>query len=300
MADVYYDMTWGRIRLFAARVSTDNSRSVIVQERATGDVHPAQDRGARPRRTRCELLFVEMPDETKSPLARFLLFKAQVDRGDEEVFTHPVEGAFVAKVGEFTYDIDDDSNLSNVMAEFIPSDDVLAVHPTAPGTTGMTTFESAAAAIEQLATELEAVGIESDLPERASEAVEEWTSGETVPTRDVMNDTAALTGELGDLIEDEGLEDDLELFAAWQAVVMCGSAIRDAALAVTSETASIFVLRVAVSTSLLALVVRIYGGADAENRERQVRALNDLRTPGGMIQAGTDLVMPAVDARRAS
>jgi hypothetical protein len=292
----YFDTTWGIIRLFCSAIVTDNSRKQVVHELATGDVHPVQDRGLVPRKTRCSLLFDEMPGESKSAFDRFLEFKAQVDRGDDAIFTHPIDGSYLAKVGEFTYEIDEDSNIVNAVAEFIANDEITAVRPSAVGSAAATGVDDVEARADELRASLDAYGIESTAPELAKTTVDGWSSGESVPTRDVMNQTAELVEAIGQMIELEGLEDDIELWPVYVSAIMLGDSIRAAALAVTSEAPAVFVMRVAVPTSVLALVLRIYPAVEAEDRERQVRELNDLRTPSGLISAGTDLIMPSTSS----
>jgi hypothetical protein len=57
----------------------------------------------------------------------------------------------------------------------------------------------------------------------------------------------------------------------------------------------VFVVRLTVPTPLLALCARLYGGAQAEDFERQVRDLNDLRFLAGMLLPG-EYLMPATGA----
>lgn len=289
----FYDTTWGIVRLFCSSISTENSRKQVVHELATGDVHPVSDRGMAVRRTRCSLLFDEMPGEPRSAFDRFLEFKAQVDRGDDAIFTHPIDGSYLAKVGEFSYVIDEDSNIVDASAEFISNDEIIAVRPAAVGTAAATGVDDVAARADELTANLDAKGLTSDVPELAKTTVDAWTSGDSVPTRDVVNETAELIEKIGSFIEDNGLEDDLELWDVYVSTILLGDSIRAAALAATSDAPSIFVMRVALPTSVLALVLRVYPASEAEDRERQVRELNDLRTPSGLISAGSDVIMPS-------
>lgn len=298
MAAEYFDVTWGRTRLWCSSIQTDNSRTQVVHELSTGDTHPVQDRGLAPRRVRCELLFVDMHNEKLSALERFLIFKGQVDNGNEEVFTHPIDGSYPAKVGEFNYTIDEDGNFADVTAEFIAADEVVAVNPAGPGQTTPTGIDAVQARADELLADMTEFEIDSTIPADAIAAVDAWTSGDTVPTRDIVNQTADLSEQLSSFIEDEGLEDDLELWDVYRSTILLGDAIRSAALAATSETASIFIVKIAAPTSVLGLAARTYGGLEAEDRERQIRNLNDIRTTSGLLEPGMEIAMPARSSSR--
>jgi hypothetical protein len=296
----FFEVSWGNVRLFCSTISTDNSRTQVVHELAAGDEHPVSDRGAAPRRTKCALLFDDFPGESDTPLDRFLKFKAQVDDGAEEVFTHPIDGGYFAKVSEFTYDIDEDSNITNAMAEFIANQPIVATLQPGRGTIPSAGIDAVAARADELNAELESVDFDADMeaaglePTFVSAAAllpEAWSENPDITAREILVDVAAVSNQLSTLAS--LLEDDLELFAAYRATIMFGAAFRDSAISATSETPHVFILKLGSPTSLLALVARTYGGAEAEERERQVRSLNDIRTPGGLLEAGTELVMPA-------
>lgn len=116
-----------------------------------------------------------------------------------------------------------------------------------------------------------------DLDARAS--VASWTD-EDVPTRKIIIDATRLSESIATMIEVGGFERDITLWPAFRASIMLGQAIRSAVIAATSETPSIIVVRVQHRTALLAAAARIYGGFDADRRARQIRELNDIRTPG--------------------
>lgn len=295
MATELYTITWGRVRLWCSRVSTDNSRTVVVHELATGDDHPTSDRGRAARVVTCEILFDDMPGEQLGPLDRFLAFKSQVDSGAEELFTHPVDGPYFAKVRECRYDVDEDSNITGATVEFVASSPVTAVLKPGLAASPSAGVDLVRARADELLDDLAALetpALETDLPTRAAETVAAWTEDpDAIPTRDVIVQLSQLSSELADLVA--VLEGDLALWDAYKGAILLGEAIRSAAIAATSSAAArVFFVRIVVPTSVLALVASTYGGAEAELRERQVRDLNDLRTPGGLIAAGTELVMP--------
>lgn len=286
----FYDCTWGSVRLWCASVSTDNSRTKVIHELAEGDEHPVQDRGLGVRKVTCELLFVQMPREPRPPRERFLEFKAQVDGGEDHLFQHPLGETYYAGVEAFTHEIDEDGNLT-ASVTFVKSGEPEAPVQTGAGTTAAAGEDAVATQAAALTAELDEVGISSTTPADAVAAQASWSESETVPTRQVIVDVARLSDSLATMIEDEGLERDLKLFPAYKASILLGNAIRAAALAALAETPRLTAVRIKHTISLLALCVRIYGGAEAEDRVRQILALNDIRT-AGWLEADTVIMIP--------
>lgn len=292
----YVQATWGRLTLWVARLDGNESRSLVVHDPSRGDEHAVDDHGAGPRPIRLSLLFDEMTGESETPIVRFQRLRAQVKAlstmSTPPIFQHPLGEVFPAKVGEFTYVIDEHSNVRDVVIEFYPAGDVQTVTPAGAGVAGSTGEGAVTQAADDLDAALEAAGMDAtDVTAAARDAQTSWTSGETVPTRQVFVDTANLTEQLGVMIDELGLEDDLELWDVYKATIMLSEAIRVAAIAATSEVPSVFVYKVVQPVALLALMARLYGGAEAEDRARQAEELNDIRTPG-WLEPGEELVLP--------
>lgn len=292
VADAYYTASWGPIRLWLASIDTDNGREIVVHSPTTGNTHTLQDRGRKVQRARCSLLFDDMTGETESAARRFRRFKATVDGGEEQLFTHPIDGTYLAKIGEFSYTITDDGVITNVIAEFIATAEVVAVSPATAGAAAATGEGAIGQAADDLDAALEAVDLSTDMTEAGRTAQASWLEDGT-PSRQVFVDVANLSNELSSLIADNGLEDDLALWDAYRTAILFGAAVRSAAIAATAEVPSVFVLRVGLQPiSLLVLCARIYGGSEAEDRARQVMALNDIRRPA-WLDPGSELIMPA-------
>lgn len=120
-------------------------------------------------------------------------------------------------------------------------------------------------------------------------AVASWSAGD-VPIRQVQIDSARILDNIATCIDTGGMENDLGLWGAYRSLVLLGDAVRQAADVATSETASVFVMRVTVPTALLPLAARVYGGAQAQDRARQISALNDISTAGWLPPG--DYLMP--------
>lgn len=379
-AGALFVATWGSIRLFASMFHTDNSRTQVVHDLSSGDVHPVQDRGLRARRVRVTLLFddfVGFPDQG-SPLDAFREFKSAVDSGARAIFTHPVEGSYLACVGEFTYEIDEHSSITNAVAEFIAEEEIEKIEPgsnlvgaldggavakaadradvelaqvgllgsspalegvavlppgaserlaanqrlvlgasvgasfdasagvdfgasvsvgigvrvnatVSAGVSATATASLSASASAAVSAEI-AAGVFGGLTIDAMASVTSW-SEETVTTRQITNDVARIATNIETAIEVGGFEYDLQLWRAFRALVMLGDSVRAAAIAATSDSAPVMAMRVTSPTALLPLAARVYGGADAQTRARQIAQLNDIRTPG-WIEPG-DYILPA-------
>lgn len=310
MAELF-KASWGKIQLFAAKIQAENSRTQVVHDLTSGDVHPTQDRGRRALRTRVDLVFDEFPGQP-SPLAAALKLKAAVDDGARAVFMHPLEPTpYLASVGDFQYEMDEHGVISGT-AEFIAEDAVPEVTPASASTSGVSGEASVGQAADDLDVELEAAGLtgtppltkekvaalisdpEKPLPalaltDDARISVGRWQSLDS-KIRQVMIDTARISDTIASTIDGNGLEHDLQLWPTLSAAVALGDALRGAATAATTEVPSLFVMRITERTALLPLAARVYGGSNAQERARQIAELNDIQSPGWLDPG--DYLMP--------
>lgn len=293
-----YDTMWGDIRLWCSSMSTENGRAQVIHRPATttsASDFEVSDRGPDPRRVVCQLLFDFMTNDSTPPLDRFKAFKAQVDSGSEEVFTHPIEGSFFVHVEAFTYEIDEDSNIASASVTFIASGLISPISPARNASAALAGDDSVITHADLLADLMADNDISSTVPVDAKAAIASWDTGDAVPTRTILQDAQALDAQITALIDGSQLDADLALWDTYQEAIQLQAAIRDAALAATSETETIFFLKVTVDVSVLALMVQVYGGAAASTKERQFRSLNDV---GAMLHPGDEVAMPAVSSRR--
>lgn len=296
-----YETTWGNIRLWCSSISTENGRTQVIHQPITTtsvDDFEVVDRGPAPRRVTCTLQFDDMVNETTPPLERLKAFLAQVNSGSEDMFTHPIEGSFFVHVDTCSYEIDEDTNVANAQVVFIASGTVLPIQAAKSVSASLIGDDAVFTMADALADVLDDVDIDSTVPEDAKAAVDSWSTDDgVIPTQQVLKDAAAINAAITDLIEVENLEDELELWDAYIAAVRLQDAFRTAASAATSETDTIFFMKITAPTTVLALITRVYGGAEAATKERQFRALNDV---GGVLDVGTEVAMPAITARRAA
>jgi hypothetical protein len=296
-------ITWGLIRLWCSRIETTAGRMLTVHDLTQGNSHPVHDGGLDAKRVRLTLIFDDFPGETEAPEVRLQRIIAAHENGTEAVFSHPIHGTFLAKIGSFSHTADEHT-VFQAEAEFVPVEDVQPVSPAGAGVPGIVGEASVGAAADALDGEIDLVQLGIFLDEDplettalARERVAAWNTGEeTPPTREIIADTADVSARLSTMIEDGGLEEDLALFDVFRATVMFGESFRAAALAATSETPAVFVMRVTTPIVILRLAAEVYGGVEAEDRDRQIRALNDIRTPGWFGPG--DLLMPVPGSNR--
>lgn len=110
-------------------------------------------------------------------------------------------------------------------------------------------------------------------------AVTAWNEGD-VPNRKIAIDAARISDNIATMIEVGEFETDLALWPVYRSAILLGDAVRSAVAAATSEAPKLFVMRVLEPTALLPLAARVYGGAAATERARQIAEINDISTPG--------------------
>lgn len=170
-----------------------------------------------------------------------------------------------------------ESTIRNALSPFLPASS--STNPTADASSALASAASSEAANGQFA----ATTIDARV------AVASWGNRD-IPTREIMIAAARISKNIAIMIDVAGLENDLALWLAYRAAIMLGESVRSAAIAATSETPAVFVMRILHPTALLPLAARTYGGAAAQQRARQITELNDISTPGWLPPG--DYLMP--------
>ena len=284
-----YAASFGGVRLWCSQVATTNSRKVVIHSPTSGDDHVLQDRGLELRVTTCTLIFDDMDGETSTPKQRFDRFAELVERGEPQVFTHPLRGSYRARVGRFDHSVDEASVIT-ADVEFLPDELVPAVVTVDTGATAIAGGDSVTAAADQADLELQRVGMSSDVTEEARAAAESWEEDDSTARR-VIVDVGTLTEKVGTEVERLGLSASLKLWRAHRAMLLLSDTVVAAGRSATADVSRIMVVRIARPVALRALLATIYGARDVDVRERQARSLNDIRT-AGWIETGTELRLP--------
>jgi hypothetical protein len=281
---------FGEVRLYLADLDSDVGRSLVVHEPARGDQFEVQDRGLQLRRASCEVVFCPVPSEKEPHLARYAAFLKLVEDGKPQVFTHPIRGSYRARVGECRETLSD-ANEIRLSVEFLQIEPPVQVFDATAGAAPIAGPEAVATAAAKTDQELGAKGLSSSTPADARTTVEGWTTLGEADTRAVYLQAASISSQIEQTIATLELATSLDRWPAYRNMVLLRATVLDAAEAAASESARVFDYLVSVPTPLRVICARVYGATEAEDRARQVRQLNDLRSPG-LVPAGVTLKMP--------
>jgi prophage DNA circulation protein len=97
----FYRSSFGGLRLWISQIQTDKSRRQVVHELSDGDGNVIEDKGPKPIVSRVSLLFDKMIGDSLAPLERLRAFAELVD-DKPRIFSHPIEGTFLARVSDFS------------------------------------------------------------------------------------------------------------------------------------------------------------------------------------------------------
>lgn len=287
--------SYGGVSFWLASLQGKGGRDVVVQSPSRGDQHVLQDRGLRHRTAQCELLFVDEPGKA-SPVVRFREFQKLVSDDDPQIFRHPLEGSYLARVADFEYKVNGDDHEITASCTFLADGEPIVVLTPGLGSLPLAGRDEVAATVAATNDELAAQGLASDVPAGTLARVEAWTQAETPNTRAIYLEAESLRLEIAAETERLQLLADIERWPLYREFLLLGYQARRAAESVASETAAVVDLLVRESAPLRLLCAQLYGAADAEDKARQVQTLNALRTPG-LVPAGTTLKVPREGAR---
>ncbi len=287
MADLYAS-NFGGLRLWLSRITTTASRTQVRHELSDGDDHIVEDRGRDLVVARCSVLFDWMVGDSIAPLDRLYQLKALVD-DKPRLFSHPVEGDFLARVGPFDYTIESNGTISAEL-EFVAVGEVKAIAPAGAGSIAASGSGAVSAAAEAVALELAELEMTSDAPAAAATAVDGWAASTDLNPRDVYAQTGSLTASLAELADT--LETDLGMWSAYKAVVILREAVRAAAETFTADVSRTFTVRIGTPIALNALLATIYGADEVDFRRGQALKLNDIPNPAS-LDPGLELLLPA-------
>jgi hypothetical protein len=287
VADAYYVSSFGGLRLWASKFSTDKSRTQVRHDLSSGDDFVVQDRGRALLVTNVSLVFDWMDGDDLSPLDRLRKLLALVD-AQARILSHPIEGSFLARVGPFKYEIDQ-SGVISAEVEFAAVSAVTSTAPVSAGTLSGPGIGLCSAAADDLQAQLDDVGLTSSSPTTVVATVAGWSSSDNPNPRQILAQTGSLTSQLG---AEAGIYDhDLNLWSAFKATVVLAETVRIAAGSAAADTASTFLLRVGTPIALRALLTANYPADEADSRYDEIMQLNDIVSPWS-IDIGTELQMP--------
>lgn len=308
MPAVYFDRTFGGVRMFLASLDTERGRDVATLSPSLGGKHTHLDRGLRDQVTRAEILFLDQPG-AEPYTDRYTAFVKLCEKGEPQVFSHPFDGSLRARAGELQVRGEADARMITVTCTFYREEAELTVLAVAGGTNPAAGVESVTVAAAAVSASLTELGIPSDVdvdPEAprsdgishaplasVADTVAAWRdAGDELDSQTVFLEVAALVAQLDALTDDLELLTDITRWQAYRDVALLRYEVTRAGEAFTAAARATFDVFVSVDRPVLAICAEVYGASKARARAAEVARNNRLRTPG-LVPAGTTLKMPA-------
>lgn len=295
MPNVYFDASFGGQPLLIADIHTERGRDIAIQSPSRGSKHVLQDRGQKLVSTTCTILFIDQPGLAPF-LDRYDSFRALVDKGEAQIFSHPLDGSFLARAEGNLVDADSGTGEVRCSVKFLAEDEPQTVFAPGGGISPIAGLQAVITASAIADTALAAAGLSSPIPSSCLDAVTGWTENLDLDSNDVFIGVANLTGQISDAIDALDLATDIDRWPVYQAFMGLAFQVARAGETLTADSANVFNLLVQVARPVLAICAEVYGPELAPERADEVQSLNRLRTPG-LVPAGTTLKMPAIGGR---
>lgn len=284
MASIYFPSSFGDVPLLIASIDTDRGRDVVIQSPSSGDEHPLNDRGRRAVIANCELLFVDQPG-LDDYLKRYDQFLALAESGESQVFTHPLDGAYLARAENVSVSAETKTAVA-VSCTFIRETPSQQVFPVGAGVSAQAGVEGVTVAATTTDAALASAGLSSSAPAACRDAVTAWSEADELDSAQVFLTAGALAARIDAEIDRLDLLSDLSLWPSFRQLVELRYQVVRAAEVFTSDVETLVDVYVATPRPLRAICVEVYGAADVEDRAEQVRKLNRIRTPA-RVPTGT-------------
>lgn len=298
---LFFDGSYGDVDLYISSLSSTGGRDLAIQSPSRGDRHLVQDRGLSTRRSRLELLFVSMPGERANYFERFQRFAAFANGEAAQIFQHPIDGSYLAKVESFSYEVDAESESIRASASFIALENTEFVFAAGNGADGSAGVESVTVAALTANDAITAAGLidpfSTTVAAETADAVTAWSVSDRLDPAQVLLEVNTLSRKIDSAIAATNYATSYEKWDAFKALTGLRFQLGRAAEVFTANTARVFDLFVDGPQPLLAICAQVYGAAQAEQMAGEVARGNRIRTPG-LVPAGTTLKMPAPEVSR--
>lgn len=303
---VLFSASFGGLPLYVLNTSDVGGNRLVRHSFPHRDGEELEPMGAVARKTRCKLIFfyplqsglrLGPQDSFLDPTAYFRAFMDLVASPERQVFTHPLTGSYMARVGEVTYAADP-SQRDVITAECTFEEDTLepAVFDQAAAFTSATSMidvtQSRAALQDEILVIRPKVGttIYVDALETAADDSVDRASTWGDPVKKLRDANLELAQSLEELdIANQNLGASLDV-----GFFPLITAVNDLKLSLiqrwrsTQQAARIIQVTVYSPAPLFVLAAQIYGATGVEDRVNQILGLNDVRNPL-RIEAGTVL-----------
>lgn len=287
MPAVYFTAQFGDQRLLISDISTERGRDIAIHSPSQGDEHTLSDRGKKVRRTTCEILFVDQSG--LDPYTdRYAAFVQLCEATDPQVFSHPLDGSYLARAEGLTPSASSDAGCIKCSCTFIRDAEPQQVFDVAAGGASIAGVESVEVAVTQTNDALEAIGEASSAPGTCLATVTAWTEAEDLDSQEVFLGVASLVEQLDAAVNELELASDLSRWEAYKQFVLLRYQVVQVAELLTTAAETLFDVYVDSPRPLRVICAEIYGAAAAEERAEEVTNRNRVRTPG-RVPAGTTL-----------
>lgn len=297
MPVIYFDAAFGDQRILVSQIDTDGGRDIAVSSPSRGNKHVLMDRGEKFGPTTCEILFVDQP--RLAPYTdRYDAFRALVKAGEPQIFSHPLDGSYLARAEATHTHASSETKEIRVTCTFYPESELQSVFPSGAGVSSAAGLESVSVAAGDVDDALSDLGIDtSDVPTTCLAKVQEWNDAEDLDSQEVFLGVASLTEQISDAIDALDLATDITRWSAYKAMIALRYQVMLAGEALTSAEDRLIDITIDRPLPLLAVCAELYGGALAPDVSAKIAKINRIRTPG-LIPAGTRLKMLAEGASR--
>lgn len=290
MPAVFFKAQFGDLPLLISEISTERGRDVVIQSPSQGDKHTLSDRGRRAGPARCEILFVDQPG--LAPYTdRYEAFVKLAEKPQAQVFTHPLDGSYLARAAELTPSASAGEGAVKIACTFIPDSEPQQVFDVVDGGPTIAGVESVGVAAAAANDSLTAIGETSTVPAACVAAITEWSeAGEDLDSQQVFLEVQSLVQQLDEAVDELELARDLSRWDAYRQMALLRYQLVLAADLVTAAAEVLFDVYVEVARPMRAICAELYGAFEADDRADEATHRNGIRTPG-RVPAGTTLKM---------
>lgn len=283
---ILFDASFGGMPLQVLSTSDDMNRALVRHRYPHRNGAKIQDQGSDQRIARCRIMFFGETHDSE-----FQRFHGLVHQVEPQIFTHPLYGSFLAKVGDLHAESSAETR-DCIMVDAVFEEDTLepAVFEVGAGSPVMAGSEEVEVTTAELDQAFADTGLEDDthLSADAFSIAQAWATDASKTTRDVANELTALTDRIEAANEFYGVATDLDRYPLMKALTNLRGSLVRASKVFAQRSPRILNITVAVAAPLLIVARDIYGAAQAQTRYDQLLELNDIRNPA-RIEAGTPL-----------
>lgn len=295
---VLFDASYGGMPLDMLSTKDVAGRRLVRHRYPHRDGAELEDMGKVPKATRARILFFSRKGKQANPAIDLKAFLAVVDDARPHLFTHPLTGSYMARVGEITVEAEANKR-SQIEIECTFEEDtltpaILEFDSSLGNAVDMSDIGQSRAALTDVAATL-AADRKAKLSARQYAIFMEKLSGVLAagdgavvraaswdePFKRVRDANLELAQSINELDQAQARLDAFTDVRFYPVITACN----DLKLSLlqrwhgTQKAAKIIQITVAHPSPLYSIVTQLYGANDCETRVNQIRSLNDIRNP---------------------